>query len=468
MVKKQQKRKPQRKNQKNKLFHELEILGGIICLILIITLGILFCMNNSDISFCGDGECSDKELGTCQIDCDWCGDGYCQLDESCESCENDCGSCGSDSFCGDGICNNGECESGCWDDCSYSECENGICEEEKGENCANSNDCKCEDGKCDKESGECIYYSCGNGVCDEDETYLNCLNDCEGFEYVEEDLSYVNYPIVFVHGHSMTDDDSETQINSFQEFQEELDEDNYAIDKGMVLPNGLDLQQGIWSKLDKPISVRTTYYYGVYDEKGDETGNEDNQYISVYSERLGIVVDEVLEATGKNKVIIIAHSMGGLVAREYIKDFGGEDKVDKLVTIGTPNHGTYGYSSFGCESFLGYFGLGRAESSPECEDMQSDSSFILSLNQNEVLVNTLTIRGDITESSIKDDALDCPDSNGGDEVVCLSSVPLDEAKNEIIYSTGLDWDDDRTFHSALIKPSKVKQAYDYVVDFLGF
>jgi N-acetylneuraminic acid mutarotase/pimeloyl-ACP methyl ester carboxylesterase len=42
------------------------------------------------------------------------------------------------------------------------------------------------------------------------------------------------------------------------------------------------------------------------------------------------------------KVIIIAHSMGGLVAHSYIQEqeFGGSSKVLKLITLGTPYHGS--------------------------------------------------------------------------------------------------------------------------------
>ena len=37
---------------------------------------------------------------------------------------------------------------------------------------------------------------------------------------------------------------------------------------------------------------------------------------------------------------VVAHSMGGLVARWYIEQLGGEESVHSLVTLGTPHHGT--------------------------------------------------------------------------------------------------------------------------------
>lgn len=51
-------------------------------------------------------------------------------------------------------------------------------------------------------------------------------------------------------------------------------------------------------------------------------------------------VQNVLNATGKQKVHIIAHSMGGLDARHMIVDLAMGDRVASLTTIGTPHLGT--------------------------------------------------------------------------------------------------------------------------------
>ena len=50
------------------------------------------------------------------------------------------------------------------------------------------------------------------------------------------------------------------------------------------------------------------------------------------------VVDSVLKKTNSQKVILIAHSMGGLIAKAYVNGLGSS-KVDTLITIGTPFYG---------------------------------------------------------------------------------------------------------------------------------
>jgi len=51
-------------------------------------------------------------------------------------------------------------------------------------------------------------------------------------------------------------------------------------------------------------------------------------------------VDRALEGSGAKRCVLVGHSLGGLVARSYVQDHGGEDTVDTVVTIGTPHAGT--------------------------------------------------------------------------------------------------------------------------------
>ena len=59
-------------------------------------------------------------------------------------------------------------------------------------------------------------------------------------------------------------------------------------------------------------------------------------------------VEALCAAAGAPKVVIVAHSMGGLVARAWLRKHGAA-RVARVITLGTPHHGT-------C---LASFGVGR-------------------------------------------------------------------------------------------------------------
>ena len=57
-------------------------------------------------------------------------------------------------------------------------------------------------------------------------------------------------------------------------------------------------------------------------------------------ENLDTKIDQMIERTGSSQVDVIAHSLGGIVARTYMTVGKGRGKVRHLVTLGTPHQGT--------------------------------------------------------------------------------------------------------------------------------
>jgi hypothetical protein len=56
---------------------------------------------------------------------------------------------------------------------------------------------------------------------------------------------------------------------------------------------------------------------------------------------LGRHVETLCAQTGYERVHVIAHSLGGVIARYYVQRLGGDARVHTLVTLGTPHRGTY-------------------------------------------------------------------------------------------------------------------------------
>ncbi|MFF4904387.1 lipase family alpha/beta hydrolase [Streptomyces sp. NPDC001260] len=58
------------------------------------------------------------------------------------------------------------------------------------------------------------------------------------------------------------------------------------------------------------------------------------------AELLGRHIEEICERTGSDRVDVVGHSLGGLIARYYVQRLGGDSRVRTLVTLGTPHSGT--------------------------------------------------------------------------------------------------------------------------------
>lgn len=73
-------------------------------------------------------------------------------------------------------------------------------------------------------------------------------------------------------------------------------------------------------------------------------------------------VEEVSEKSGK-EVDIIAHSLGGIVARIYVEKMDGAQYVDDLITLGSPHQGTY-------YSYIWYMYPGARDTVPSSKLLQ--------------------------------------------------------------------------------------------------
>ncbi len=180
-------------------------------------------------------------------------------------------------------------------------------------------------------------------------------------------------PIILVHGHAFSKDSSvEYSLSGFEQIRTQLESDGF-IDIGAILPSQdfIEREKGIFSKFGKPVVAGTTYYVDAYDLQGQLISPpQKSETIETYAKRLNKTIELLKYKTGTSKVNIIAYSMGGLVARKYLVDFG-EESVNKLIMIDAPNKGIVGK----VESFCPIAG-----EKLECQEMSSTSQFINNLN----------------------------------------------------------------------------------------
>jgi pimeloyl-ACP methyl ester carboxylesterase len=94
-------------------------------------------------------------------------------------------------------------------------------------------------------------------------------------------------------------------------------------------------EEEIWNVMKNSLtSSGLTVYVSHY-----AWGSVTSEPIRRYAESLKGEIDQIRRNEGVDKVDIVAHSMGGLVARRYIESGGGEGYVRKLIMLETPNRG---------------------------------------------------------------------------------------------------------------------------------
>ena len=255
------------------------------------------------------------------------------------------------------------------------------------------------------------------------------------------------YPVIFVHGHALSESNTPEESHSaFGVIQRMLEDEEGYIDAGQLgADSAFTIPAGDWGRVNAPIAIRISYYLITYVDLGQyQVRSQKTDKIENYATRLKDLVETIKYRTGKDKVDIVAHSMGGLVTREYIALFG-EESVNKLVLVGTPNRGVEGR----VERLCSLTGASR-----ECEDMASDSIFLKRLNtpQNAFQeIDGYTIR-----------AVGCDmDGEDGDGIVLARSVPLNYTTNLEIEGECTD-SLDSNLHTRMLNPNEYPETYELI------
>jgi pimeloyl-ACP methyl ester carboxylesterase len=105
------------------------------------------------------------------------------------------------------------------------------------------------------------------------------------------------------------------------------------IDLPVVLLHGVLCNAGVWVRFAR--RLRRKGVRGVYTlSYGPPLAS-----IDAFADQLAGKIDAIVAATGARQLMVVAHSMGGLVVRAYIRRHG-TDKLARVLTIGAPHHGS--------------------------------------------------------------------------------------------------------------------------------
>jgi triacylglycerol lipase len=100
----------------------------------------------------------------------------------------------------------------------------------------------------------------------------------------------------------------------------------------VLLIHGWGCNSGYWHPLSKMLMQANISHHAIDLEPvlGD---------IDCYVPIVQRAVETLCRETGHDKIIIVAHSMGGLATRAYLRDHGGAC-IARAITLGTPHRGT--------------------------------------------------------------------------------------------------------------------------------
>jgi len=111
-----------------------------------------------------------------------------------------------------------------------------------------------------------------------------------------------------------------------------------SINLPVLLIHGYGSNSGYWHAMSKMLVQANITHYALDMEPVFGA-------IEAYTSLIHDAMETICADTDHDKIIIVAHSMGGLAARAYLRSHGSS-RIAKIITLGTPHHGT-GLANFG-------------------------------------------------------------------------------------------------------------------------
>ncbi len=166
--------------------------------------------------------------------------------------------------------------------------------------------------------------------------------------------SKLPYPIIFIHGLNSSSETWNTSTNYYDnqysftfggrfDFCLNADNNNATTNKNFYPTAGADI-----AAFESMVQNGDYYYVNFNVNPNGAVGTtvlSNQSAIAKQGAAVKVAVQRVMEVTGKDKVILVGHSMGGLASREYIQNSynwqaDNQHHVAKLLTLGTPHGGS--------------------------------------------------------------------------------------------------------------------------------
>ena len=172
--------------------------------------------------------------------------------------------------------------------------------------------------------------------------------------------SKLPYPIIFIHGLNSSSETWNTSTDYYDtqfgftfggrfDFCLNADNNNATTNKNFYPTVGADI-----AAFESLVQNGDYYYVNFNVNPNGAVGTtvlSNQSAIAKQGAAVRVAVQRVMEVTGKDKVILVGHSMGGLASREYIQNsynWQSDNKhhVAKLLTLGTPHGGSNASDNF--------------------------------------------------------------------------------------------------------------------------
>jgi triacylglycerol lipase len=100
----------------------------------------------------------------------------------------------------------------------------------------------------------------------------------------------------------------------------------------VLLIHGYGCNSGYWRPMSKALTEAGISHHAI--DLEPVMGSIDD-----YAPMIRRAVEDICRGSGYDRIIVVAHSMGGLATRAYIRKYG-IDRIATAITLGTPHHGT--------------------------------------------------------------------------------------------------------------------------------